>query len=483
MSTTAAPNLAHDVPLSDLYDPDDVLPRNSPLLTPHRPKLRLSPSPSPIIPYHRVSPPPSPGTKKSNRRNKVQPSQGDAVLLNFLGDGKRPDIAIQASRQALPSDNEEEDNSIFYESDSSLGGAADMGALDLKTLAAGALSLRGFVSPSIDPGGGIDGTELTPSATKDGVQEQPPPEPPVQPPVKSVQTVQTMQAASPSPYSPDSALSREAPSMLRPLKKDVNSPTGSLSLNHHGEGLPPIHINSPRSDASGHTPLPPIRVQIGDLKQLETKHEQERLRKTPSFPHSPPGALTRLPAMHGHHTSPPVSPAETFRSRDPMSPAQTSSNSHTSMYYINYPQPNAFNQRSPRAEYSGSSTTETPSSDQSTPATVDRMSIDGITNHQGTYHCQYPGCNAPPFQTQYLLNSHANVHSSVRPHYCPVAGCSRSEGGKGFKRKNEMIRHGLVHDSPGYVCPFCPDREHKYPRPDNLQRYVYELFRGLAFGN
>lgn len=36
-----------------------------------------------------------------------------------------------------------------------------------------------------------------------------------------------------------------------------------------------------------------------------------------------------------------------------------------------------------------------------------------------------------------------------------------------------MIRHGLVHDSPGYVCPFCPDREHKYPRPDNLQRYVY----------
>ncbi|KAG7135872.1 hypothetical protein HYQ46_008825 [Verticillium longisporum] len=35
-----------------------------------------------------------------------------------------------------------------------------------------------------------------------------------------------------------------------------------------------------------------------------------------------------------------------------------------------------------------------------------------------------------------------------------------------------MIRHGLVHESPGYVCPFCPDREHKYPRPDNLQRHV-----------
>ncbi|KAF2756355.1 hypothetical protein EJ05DRAFT_63082 [Pseudovirgaria hyperparasitica] len=88
----------------------------------------------------------------------------------------------------------------------------------------------------------------------------------------------------------------------------------------------------------------------------------------------------------------------------------------------------------------------------------------------GAFNCEFPGCTAPPFQTQYLLNSHANVHSQSRPHYCPVPSCPRAEGGKGFKRKNEMIRHGLVHDSPGYVCPFCPDREHKYPRPDNLQR-------------
>jgi hypothetical protein len=90
----------------------------------------------------------------------------------------------------------------------------------------------------------------------------------------------------------------------------------------------------------------------------------------------------------------------------------------------------------------------------------------------GSFKCDHPGCTAAPFQTQYLLNSHTNVHSSNRPHYCPVKDCPRGEGGKGFKRKNEMIRHGLVHQSPGYVCPFCPDREHKYPRPDNLQRHV-----------
>ncbi|KAF2717134.1 hypothetical protein K431DRAFT_323352 [Polychaeton citri CBS 116435] len=90
----------------------------------------------------------------------------------------------------------------------------------------------------------------------------------------------------------------------------------------------------------------------------------------------------------------------------------------------------------------------------------------------GPFSCDHPDCKSVPFATQYLLNSHKNVHSERRPHYCPVKGCPRSEGGQGFKRKNEMIRHGLVHDSPGYVCPFCPEREHRYPRPDNLQRHV-----------
>ncbi|KAK5111108.1 hypothetical protein LTR62_005307 [Meristemomyces frigidus] len=95
----------------------------------------------------------------------------------------------------------------------------------------------------------------------------------------------------------------------------------------------------------------------------------------------------------------------------------------------------------------------------------------GITMDMA-YKCDNPGCNAPLFQTQYLLSSHKNVHSSTRNYYCEVPSCPRSIGGKGFKRKNEMIRHGLVHNSPGYVCPFCEDREHKYPRPDNLQRHV-----------
>ncbi|KAI7970181.1 hypothetical protein EIK77_008408 [Talaromyces pinophilus] len=127
---------------------------------------------------------------------------------------------------------------------------------------------------------------------------------------------------------------------------------------------------------------------------------------------------------------------------------------------------------------------------------------DGLIPGTNMYKCPYPGCTAGAFQTQYLLkyasllprnwirvsarltrrSSHANVHSQDRPHFCPVAGCPRGIGGKGFKRKNEMIRHGLVHDSPGYVCPFCTDQQHKYPRPDNLQRYVCRRLRSRLFG-
>jgi hypothetical protein len=72
--------------------------------------------------------------------------------------------------------------------------------------------------------------------------------------------------------------------------------------------------------------------------------------------------------------------------------------------------------------------------------TQDINGIVGIPN--GTvYKCDMPDCTAAPFQTQYLLNSHMNVHSDTRPHFCQVPGCARGPGGQGFKRKNEMIRY------------------------------------------
>lgn len=256
------------------------------------------------------------------------------------------------------------------------------------------------------------------------------------------------------------------------------SPPGQMLRNGHGD-LAPLHMPSPGSDANGFHSLPSIRSTLGDLKSLANPADKELpLRHSHTYPpHGAGTPLTRLTPLTSHG-SPPVSPNDHYR-HDLASPRLARPATAAGPYY-HYA--NGASHTAHISEYSGSSTTETPGTDVSggsgsTPATTashDRMSIDGITNRETAtgpvFRCTFEGCTAPPFQTQYLLNSHANVHSQARPHYCPVKGCSRGEGGKGFKRKNEMIRHGLVHDSPGYVCPFCPDREHKYPRPDNLQR-------------
>jgi hypothetical protein len=291
----------------------------------------------------------------------------------------------------------------------------------------------------------------------------------------TIPSITTLYVDGPGPKSsPDAAIKHEM----------SGSPTA-------GE-LPPIRQHSPQSalsngNGTGHITLPSISDQLGDLNHLTETAAAGDSAFSQSPPARPPPRFSAVPG----HGSPPKSPNDAFR-RELPSPGRGhfyfNANSHRRPSQTDGPQ------YSSAGDYS-SSNTETPSTDQSssTPATVaiDRMSIDGITNPQiGGFQCTYPGCTAQPFQTQvsrlspfsnhalntnalqYLLNSHANVHSSNRPHYCSVKGCPRSEGGKGFKRKNEMIRHGLVHDSPGYVCPFCPDREHKYPRPDNLQRHV-----------
>ena len=517
MSTTAAPHLTH-ASASEVYDPDDdVLPRNSPLLQPRR-DFRLSPTEPLSAAYPIVSSDSdsssSPGTPpRSHRRMKV--SQGDAVLVGHLDGGRRPEIALQAGFEALPSDTDDEDDpasdvvsdssgdgSVSQPSHHGSGGLpwdqqakrpgkvpesrsvaakppdpnVDMGAFDLKSLAADALAVAN-TDPPPEPMANAGPTP--PVSENDVVKEKHVPAP-LNPGIairrsEPRKEPRPIQPATRSPYSPRSLYSpRETGAIPLAPVADLGSPSNNgLAPTRHGEGLPPIQMHSPRSESNGQTPLPSIRSQLGDINQLAHNHaaaEKERQRLAQSnYPHSPPSNL-RMPSMH--HGSPPISPAETFRARAPQSPNDLYAVASPGYYYhSNGPH------RSPH-DYA-SSATVTPGSEQSasTPATsiAEKMSIDGLTIQSAVYVCKYKGCTAAPFQTQYLLNSHANVHSSNRPHFCPVKGCPRSEGGKGFKRKNEMIRHGLVHDSPGYVCPFCPDREHKYPRPDNLQRWVPSL--------
>jgi hypothetical protein len=493
MTATATSYLAHHDPMpTHIYDADEVVPQNSPLMKARRLNLQPSPSPPPIVPLTQVSPAPSAGRKSSNRRQKVPASQGDAVLVASLDGGRHPDIARKAGEQPLPSepgsDDDDtfsnpsvDDNSVRSANMSVTGSPGPNGggdSLDLKILAAGALAFHSIPAPPpVQNGAALQADARTrnprdtSSFRQDGTlaitanRDLP------------IRDDRPVLAAPPVSYPSGETYSQHpsAPGLMRMV--DPKSPTAPPPPAHRE--LPPLQMDS-KPDGNGHGRLPSLAAQLGDIKRftdpVHPADSQFAARLGSVYPRSPPAGLPRLTGMVIHPNSPPpMSPNEAFR-RELPSPSR--SLSATSPYNF-YPGASTHHHRM-NTEYS-SSTAETPRSDQSTStpntaitAITDPMSIDGITNpQQQLYPCTFDGCSAPPFATQYLLNSHANVHSSARPHYCSVQGCNRSEGGKGFKRKNEMIRHGLVHDSPGYVCPFCPDREHKYPRPDNLQRFVF----------
>lgn len=457
--------------------------------------------------------------RKSNGRPRVRPNGGDRMLLEALDGGRNPDIPAIGAVEALPSDDDsdEEESVTSEESDSSaascsggddpLSAGGDTGqqpgagvedksepgmatvspnpgsvdVSDLKSLAAGALQACTETSTAITET--INAGPTPPVTENDVVMHETYQHGSISGTIAIRNNVPYTEDYRPiaagalaalymSPYSENSLCSPRDPGHVLLPMADMRSPP--LIPDGKGE-LPPIQLNSPRSDTNGQTPLPSINEQLGDLRQLhENAMDRDGNILHPPFQHSPPTGFPRM-AMSRHQGSPPISPAETFHrdlpsprhmaGQQPLAPAPPSSSpTYNSYFQHNGP---------PRGITFPNGTkvqTSDPGSALATSLT-DRMSIDGLTN-TGVYICPWENCNAAPFQTQYLLNSHANVHSSARPHFCPVKGCPRSEGGKGFKRKNEMIRHGLVHDSPGYVCPFCPDREHRYPRPDNLQRHV-----------
>ncbi|KAI1176333.1 hypothetical protein F4777DRAFT_588050 [Nemania sp. FL0916] len=494
--TSSAGLSAHDPPANDLYDPDEVLPQRSPLMKPRTLKLKLSPSP-PAFPHPLVSLSPSLAGKSSNRRHKIQPSQGDAVLISHLDGGRRPEISQEAGYRPLDQFNSDEECQTDSESDEldeseeedgirsndmspipiarftktavepSVSEAAVVpGPVDLRSLASNALAAAQAVSKATDVDHlqspaheartprRVSVIESTTTSRRREMSILNAKQPVLALPLSSYAAHSPPEIHSPPQHTPGVLMH---PNNVH--SNNVRSPT-SLSSGNHGE-LAPLQIASPRSESSSHEMLPSIRSQLSE--QLNGPPKDLAVRPSPHFAHSPPAALSRLGAMPGNHASPPISPHEVYRNNN--SPFL----SYTSPSNAQSPPGPDYGGGGAKRERSSISQVLTPPTDR----IADRMSIDSVTNPQiGQFICSYQGCNAQPFQTQYLLNSHANVHSSARPHYCPVKGCARSEGGKGFKRKNEMIRHGLVHDSPGYVCPFCPDREHKYPRPDNLQRHV-----------
>ncbi|KAJ5824644.1 hypothetical protein N7447_006984 [Penicillium robsamsonii] len=319
------------------------------------------------------------------------------------------------------------------------------------------------------------------------------------PPLK--ESLEVLAGSEPNPVplqpQPDVEIKNETPPVrLQSLSGPSQRPHGLSYLKTTPEHEPPIPLPSlklsqPSSgpglatspDSSKKQTLPPIHKAISELSDFGPPPPNTMASPFPfsscptsttsgndsPFDRAFPGKFS-IPASPYSH----FSPVSMKDSSTHPSPASHSSfwrgPPHSEMLSVQTPyEPSPMAAESPATSY--------PTPTEHVGAGMgDRHSVAASTQANGgpvgSYKCTHTGCTAAPFQTQYLLNSHANVHSQDRPHFCPVEGCPRALGGKGFKRKNEMMRHGLVHNSPGYVCPFCPDQQHKYPRPDNLQRHV-----------
>ncbi|KAK5664285.1 hypothetical protein OQA88_503 [Cercophora sp. LCS_1] len=173
MSKATSPNTAHQVS-DDYYSDEAPIFQNSPVLRPHVPQLQPLRTQPITSTNPTVSPESSPGTPKSNGRSmKVAPSLGDAVLVGSLDGNRHPELAVKAGLLPLPGPNDVEEELDFGLSDSPRegyrsacggdlrGGGGDkslqdtepeemvldppeqeMGAFNLKSLAASALGLR-----------------------------------------------------------------------------------------------------------------------------------------------------------------------------------------------------------------------------------------------------------------------------------------------------------------------------------------------------
>lgn len=517
------------------YGDDDLYPR-TPKLEAVVVKFKPSPTPPPPIASIRqplnnqnVSSSALRRLEKANRR-KNRPTQGDWVLIREM-EPNRPDIAQLASETALNSDSDSspEDDEINEEPhDVSIGPPAfnTVEERQVSSKTGGLPTIQEVFRSAEDPKPALGHRDsvIQDDIRPDLAERRPSHAPTVNNNINgSRQNLKMGEMTAPglpmigaNPNTSDH--SRTANTNGLNHRSSISSSTSLQQLQipqrQHADTLPAMHAPSPAGDSAvspgQQQALPGFRAMDDIARSATSEHDPGRAnslahRQSISSVGTSPSSIVRQLSISSH------SPATPFPPFSASSPVSLRDEQNSRDIFLRNNGGNTFGADARRPSHAASDSGPYPASlhsastndsyhspenaspgTQSTPieARPRHMSLDGtlatrvlppppgsgiqhIPSHgTGLFRCDFSGCNAPPFQTQYLLNSHTNVHSQNRPHYCPVEGCPRGEGGKGFKRKNEMIRHGLVHQSPGYVCPFCPDREHKYPRPDNLQRHV-----------
>lgn len=484
----------------DYYDPDSVIKANhTPGLEPVNPKYTAEDTPPPLVledtssssaASNRSGRHSRPTGKRRSGRGRTRASQCDAVLIGQI-DPNRPDIARIAGEIALASasqseaedeggseEEEEEDEGDFDEEpmiDPRHGEVVAYSTPAAETnremvmKASEALKLHVQEVPDAD----VEMRDRSETPQEDDEQLSDRPERYLQ---DSRPSTAGAELASPKvvldvrpPPRPPAITTTLSP--RNGSRGDEEDPAVSpilarfITRGDPGDALPAMQTSPPRSsavhspEATGQT-LPSLKTalsQMSDTSSNGMPFHSATGAPSPSMTRPSPGqhipGFGPSPASYSHPSpstngmSPPGMPTHRSGNYWPPPPLREGSQSTAtpSEYTSNHSQStpsSAITVPSPANSYPASITAHQRQDSEGTPLANGNSPT---TNGAGplatsTFKCTFSGCTAPPFQTQYLLNSHANVHSSSRPHFCPVSGCNRGPGGKGFKRKNEMIR-------------------------------------------
>lgn len=425
-----------------------------------------SPPPVVTQVYHPpVSSPSSRRRKKANRR-KTRPTQGDWVLIREM-DPNRPDIAQQVSQNALNSDSgsssdDEEDMEDQVADTAVVAPAAPNGIHPVRT-GAQPFSLHPPAKDALS----LSGQHTATSQHRDSVVEADiksgtvtlnrRPSDVSHLPNGTHSTANdaglvtpVMTASLPLSTSPSQSSQRNG-SIVSTYSRSESSASNSLQQLQippsRGDTLPALQPQSPPRDAaSPNTQLPSISHMVGHIGRSASISEEggrpnnyaHRPSISSSIGQSPISSVRQL-SISSHGPSPstpfpsfsassPISANNTTHSRDPFlqsgsghifrpdarRPSQASENGKY---------PSTIHSTSPSEGYQ-SSDGPSPGAQQTPIETRPRMqSMDGtisqsaiilppphgsgiqhVASHgAGTFRCEYPGCNALPFQTQYLL--------------------------------------------------------------------------------
>ncbi|GME43313.1 Zinc finger C2H2-type/integrase DNA-binding protein [Neofusicoccum parvum] len=449
------------------YDSDDAYPKSpglQPIKIKSTPSPSPPPFPpqhsAPVV-TQTVSPTTS-SSRRRKRNNRTRPSQGDTVLLSFL-DPNRPDIARAAGERALNSDSDPEPSDSEDERPRSPMQPTHETTISLARAALKKINGDSHGHPVTTklplapPVATV--TEIRPDQDTDMDRHSPKSRPDDYAPRKNSEHVAThIVTGLPTPENfPKGGTDGPTPSSTRaehdhspatsPNLRDLAIPDSQASPDERLPALQnPASPNRDNSAGSPNQPLPSFRHLSDIAEQASQDHEREHrasIEHRASFSHRPSisstGApalsptLNRVPLNGNTRRSPPtqfpplnpLSPVNSHNSTEiklsPPSSYQLFSSSRRPSTLSDTSNPTAF---APPLALTTSSTNESygsRGSDAYSPPTrprsdSHRMSIDGITHpnpatqiqhvppHGSTgFKCDYPGCNAPPFQTQYLL--------------------------------------------------------------------------------